>query len=152
MPIPAPRAPLSPGFVSACSGWGNQLAIDSNFQPVTFGAHSVSLLRMEQKYGPAGLDRYLSKEGAVYKEVVHALAIGVPHARSTAAPILPTVLTLSRHCRRLRYRARVARWCGRQRHDGRRSPHDGHLPHRRASAVRWRSHGCGEQRTLRRCC
>ena len=148
MPIPALRAPLSPEFVSACSGWGNQLAIDSNFQPVTFGAHSVSLLRMEQKYGPAGLDRYLSKEGAVYKEVVHALAIGEPHCCSnfTDRPDSPS------DCRRLRYRARVARWCGRQRHDGRRSPHDGHLPHRRASAVRWRSHGCGEQRTLRRCC
>ena len=62
--------------ISVNNGWGNQLAIDSNFQPVSFGAHSVSLLRMEQKYGASGLDRYLSKSGIAHKQVVHALAAG----------------------------------------------------------------------------
>ena len=52
--------------ISVNNGWDNQLAIDSNFRPVTFGAHSVSLTRMEQKYGKNGLDRYLS--GAKQKQ------------------------------------------------------------------------------------
>ena len=46
--------------ISVHNGCGNELGIDSNFQPVRFGAHSVSLQRMEEKYGRNGLARYRS--------------------------------------------------------------------------------------------
>ena len=58
------------------NGFGNQLAIDDNFTPISFGAHSVSLLRLEQKYGPRGLDHFLSPAGKAHKDVVEALARG----------------------------------------------------------------------------
>ena len=61
---------------SVNNGFGNQLAIDDNFNPISFGAHSVSLLRLEQKYGPRGLDHFLSPAGKAHKDVVEALARG----------------------------------------------------------------------------
>ena len=61
---------------SVNNGFGNQLAIDDNFTPISFGAHSVSLLRLEQKYGPRGLDHFLSPAGKAHKDVVEALARG----------------------------------------------------------------------------
>jgi hypothetical protein len=50
--------------ISVHNAPGNELGIDSNFNRVSFGAHSVSLRRMEEKYGPRGLDRYLSQPSA----------------------------------------------------------------------------------------
>ena len=55
---------------------GRELALDDRRNPVAFGAHSVSLLRLEQKYGPRGLDHFLSPAGKAHKDVVEALARG----------------------------------------------------------------------------
>lgn len=47
---------------SALMGCGRQIAITEGFEPIAFGAHSLSMFRMTQKYGKNGLDRLLTKE------------------------------------------------------------------------------------------
>lgn len=53
---------------SAKMGCGRQLAITADFEPIAFGKHSLSLTRMEQKYGAAGLDRLLTPAARARKE------------------------------------------------------------------------------------